>query len=122
MMDDSGPIGQVSVDFVCTDRGSHAPVQFGWVTWSEDDDVEEAGPANIFIRSRGVESGSSQLAPRLDDRCPRCGRHPRYNTLTLRQIAAAMLAANLDEARRHSDWGRRRKRLFRRPFDVSFRD
>lgn len=116
------PTGQISVRFVCSDRGGHAEVEFGWVTWSEDDNVDDE-TAEVFVRSRAVEPGSAQLASRLDDKCPRCGRHPRYNTRTLREIAAAVLAMNLDEARRHSGgWGRRRGSLFSRPFDVSFRD
>jgi hypothetical protein len=94
-MSDDGPIGQVNVQFVCTDRGAHAPLSFGWVSYSELDDDEPP----VFIRSRGVEPGHDQLSHRLDDKCPRCGRHPKYNAQTLHKIVAAILAANLDEAR-----------------------
>jgi hypothetical protein len=122
MSDRAERSGAVAVRFVCTDRGGHAEVEFGWVDWSENDNVDD-GSAGVFIRSRGSEPDGSQFASRLDEKCPRCGRHPRYNTTTLKKIAAAVLAANLDEARGHvADWGRRRGRAFSRPFDVSFRD
>jgi hypothetical protein len=116
-----GPTGQVAVDFICTDRGNHGPVQFGFASYAEGDDdvVDDLGPVPLtFVRTRGVMPGDNQQSQRLDDKCPRCGRHPRYNERVLRAIASAVLAANLEPARRKNS----RKRLFRRTFDVSFRD
>lgn len=119
MTDDTdAPVGSVFVEFVCTDRGSHAPVKFGYVAFDELDDEEPITPVS-FIRTRGTAAGEYNVTSRLDDRCPRCGRHPRYNDQTLRKIAAGVLAMNLEEARQHpAVWGNHR-RTFRRTVDVS---
>lgn len=110
---DDGPIGQVALEFVCTDQGSHAPIAFGFITFAEHEDRPTA-----FIRTHRIERGEDQYSERLDERCPRCRRHHRLNRDTMHRLAIALLAANLDEARA---W-RRRNELFRRSVDMSSRE
>ncbi|MBX7453396.1 hypothetical protein GR927_35905 [Mycolicibacterium sp. 3033] len=114
-----GPVGQVAVEFLCTDRGTHGPVVFGFITHNE---LDEDDDAVRFVLTLRIKPGDRQEFDRLDVRCPRCGRHPRYSADTLRRVGSELLAANFEKARATPPkrWGRRQ--LFIKQFDVSYRD
>lgn len=83
-----------SVRFICTDETRHAPTDLG-TYYSE---YALGTPEATFIRSR--KAGQQKLigdALKMDEQCPRCNRHPKYNAKTLRGICKAAADAPYDE-------------------------
>ncbi len=94
-----------SVRFICTDEGRHAPIHLGtyyaeYALGAPDHAPvwARAGTDATFVTSR--KTGTQRLtggALKMDEQCPRCHRHPKYNAKTLRKICAGAAAAPYDE-------------------------
>lgn len=93
----------LKLQIVCTGGGSHAPVPFGFCTFHASDDrvriIRTIGRrglraelATVDQESKSLLASVRQEVQRLDDQCPRCKRHPKYNQQTLRRIVETIAA------------------------------